>query len=87
MKNEFRNWMIQDDGIAEYIAFQYALSIDKISEHYNEQTGDNIDIYRETDLNKLREIAYEYGPNGKYSDFSSFGNGMIRNAINSYIRF
>ena len=31
--------MIQDDGIAEYIAFQYALSIDKISEHYNEQTG------------------------------------------------
>ena len=87
MRDEFRNWMIQEDGIAEYIAYQYVTAIDKISEHYNEQTGANLDIYKETDLKKLKEIANEYGPNGKYADFSSFGNGMLRNAIKAYIEF
>lgn len=87
MRDEFRNWMIQEDGIAEYIAYQYVTAIDKISEHYNEQTGANLDIYKETDLKKLKEIANEYSPNGKYADFSSFGNGMLRNAIKAYIEF
>lgn len=87
MQDEFRNWMIQNDRMAEYIAYQYALSIDRISEHYYEQTGEPIDIYKETNLEKLRKISFEYGLNGKFADFGDFGNGIIRNAIDSYIRF
>lgn len=87
MKNKFEKWMKDVENKSENTSYQYVRSIDKISEHYSEITGENLDIYREIDLDLLKNISNEYGLDGKYSDFGNYGNGTIRNAIAAYIRF
>ena len=67
--------------------YQYTLSIDKISKHYSKNIDKNLDIYNETDLDTLKNIAKYYDLDGKYSDFGNQGNGTVRNALATYIRF
>lgn len=87
MKNKFEEWMKDVEKKLPSTAYNYARSIDKISKHYSENTGRYLDIYNETDLDLLKNIAKEYGLEGKYSDFGNYGNGTVRNAIATYIRF
>ena len=87
MKNKFEKWMRDVENKSQNTAYQYARSIDKISEHYSKSTGENLDIYNESDLILLGDIESQYGIGGKYYEFGNYGNGTIRNAIATYIRF
>lgn len=87
MKKEFENWMVRKENKAPSTAYQYVLSIDKISKHYSDATKLEIDLYKENDLNSLTKIAANYFRGGKFSNFGDYGNGTIRNAIATYIRF
>ncbi|NMB26825.1 MAG: DUF1016 domain-containing protein [Tissierellia bacterium] len=87
MKNKFEKWMRDVENKSPNTAYQYARSIDRISEHYCENTGKSLDIYTESNLALLKNLEYEYGLSGRYCDFGNYGNGTIRNAIATYIRF
>ena len=87
MRREFENWMIRRDGKSQNTAYQYAISIDKISKHYSEKTNESINIYQIKDILLLESIVKDYSKTGKYSDFGNFGNGTIRNAIVAYLRY
>ena len=87
MKTEFTNWMVRFENKSQNTAYQYAQSIDKISRHHSEMTKEYYDLYTSTDLLKIKGIAVEYGIGGKYSDFGNYGNGTVRNAIATYVRF
>jgi len=87
MRKEFENWMILREGKSHNTAYQYAVSIDKVSKHYAEKTGKIIDLYRERNITLLKEISNMYGKQGIFSEFGNYGNGTIRNAIATYVRF
>ncbi len=87
MKNKFEKWMKETENKLPSTAYQYALSINKISKHYSKNMDKNLDIYDETDLYLLKNIAKYYDLDGKYSDFGNQGNGTVRNALATYIRF
>jgi len=87
MNTEFQNWMIRKEGKSSSTAYQYALSIDKIIKHYYEKTNKQIDLYNSMDLLQIKGIAAEYSRGGKFSDFGDYGNGTIRNAIVTYVRY
>ncbi|WP_319574998.1 hypothetical protein [uncultured Desulfobacter sp.] len=87
MKQQFDSWMKVKEGKKPNTAYAYANSIDKISQHYSEQTGNKLNIYRENDINIIKKISYEYSTRGSYADFGNKGNGTIRNAIATYVRF
>ena len=87
MKTEFTNWMVRFENKSQNTAYQYAQSIDKISRYHSEMTKEYYDLYTSTDLLKIKGIAVEYGIGGKYSDFGNYGNGTVRNAIATYVRF
>ena len=87
MKTEFTNWMVRFENKSQNTAYQYAQSIDKISRHHSEVTKEYYDLYNSSDLLIIKGIAAEYGFGGKYSDFGNYGNGTVRNAIATYVRF
>lgn len=75
------------EGKKPNTAYAYANSINRISQHYSEQTNNKINIYREKDINLIRKISSEYTTSGKYAEFGNKGRGTIRNAIAAYVRF
>jgi hypothetical protein len=87
MKDNFECWMKKKEAKTENTIYAYAYSIDKISRHYSENTGRNIDIYRENDINLLENISSDYASGGKFAQYGNGGNGTIRNAIATYLRF
>lgn len=54
MKTEFKNWMINMERKSKNTAYKYVLSIDKISTHYYQQTGNYIDVYKETNVTLIK---------------------------------
>lgn len=68
-------------------SYAYASSIEKISRHYSLETGRNVDIYKEKDIGLIEDIAQNYGKSGKFFQFGNKGNGTIRCAIATYVRF
>lgn len=87
MKQQFDSWMRIKEGKKQNTAYAYANSIENISQHYSEQTRNKINIYLEKDINLVKKISYEYGTSGRYAEFGNKGNGTIRNAIATYVRF
>ncbi len=87
MKSKFEKWMKEVENKLPSTAYNYTLSIDKISKHYSENTDKYLDIYNETNLDLLRNVSKDYSLDGKYFDFGNYGNGTIRNAMATYIRF
>lgn len=83
----FQKWLKSFENKADQTAYSYTKSIAKISKHYSEQIGKNVDLYSLTDLGKLKDIAEKYGKLGKYSKFGELGNGTNRAAINALCRF
>jgi hypothetical protein len=86
-RNEFENWMIRHEEKSQNTAYQYKMSIDKVSQHYSQLNDQRLDLYQTTDISIIKDIAKEYGIGGKYSDFGDTGHGTIRNAIATYARF
>lgn len=87
MREIFEKWMRVKEGKKTNTAYQYAASIAKISNHYSQNTGKKVDIYRENDLSVIQKISECYSVGGRYSEFGNMGNGTIRNAIATYFRF
>ena len=84
MKSKFEKWMKEVENKLPSTAYNYTLSIDKISKHYSENTDKYLDIYNETNLDLLRNVSKDYSLDGKYFDFGNYGNGTIRNATAIY---
>lgn len=87
MRKEFERWMIKQERKKQNTAYQYAQSIDKVSNHYSTHTQQNIDLYRVLDTELLKKIKDDYSLHGKFSDFGNKGNGTIRNAVATYYRY
>lgn len=87
MKKEFERWMIKQERKKPNTAYQYALAIDKVSNHYSTQTHQNTDLYRILDTDILKQIKDDYSLNGRFRDYGSKGNGTIRNAVSTYYRY
>lgn len=87
MKREFERWMVKQERKKPNTAYQYAQSIDKVSNHYSTHSQQNIDLYRVIDTDTLRKIKDDYSLHGKFSDFGGKGNGTIRNAVATYYRY
>ena len=87
MRTQFENWMKSYEKKKQNTAYAYANSIDKISQHYFKQTGQKIDIYSLKEIKQIRDISGDYSTSGRFNKFGYEGNGTIRNAIATYLRF
>ena len=87
MREKFEFWMKTKEGKKQNTAYAYANSIDKISRHYSKNTKNNIDIYREKNFSIIEKISADYSIRGRFAQFGNEGNGTIRNAIATYVRF
>jgi len=85
MRNDFEKWMSNKYEITTIAS--YASAINRISQHYSGQTGQNIDIYRIRNIALINRICTEYNIGGVYQDFGNKGNGTNRAAISAYVRF
>jgi len=86
MQEQFKQWLKQT-GKTEATAYNYANAINKISEHYSQNTYKNSDIYAIQDINKLNEIQNDYKTNGKFSEFGKKNNGLYTASLNRYVEF
>ena len=87
MRNKFEEWMKKRERKKPNTAYQYAVSIDKISRHYSDSTNKSIDLYKISDQEVLRPICADYALGGRFASFGNSGNGTIRNAIATYLRY
>lgn len=87
MREKFESWMKTKEGKKPNTSYAYANSIEKISRHYSQSTRQSLDIYREKNINLIEKISQDYGIGGRFSQFGNGGNGTIRNAIATYVRF
>lgn len=85
MIQEFKTWLIKrgNSGAAQ----SYPGAINRLSTHYSENTGENIDIYSLRDIDVVNEIARKYRQDGIYGNYGYEGNGLYRNAIARYSEF
>jgi len=85
MIQEFKNWLIKKgtSGAAQ----SYPGAINRISRHYSENTGENINIYSLRDVDAVDKIARKYRKDGIYSNYGQEGKGTNRNAIARYSEF
>ncbi len=87
MKEQFRKWMIGVENKKASTANSYVYAINRISSDYARNERNSIDIYKCFDTEILKTIRDLYSITGKYKDFGSIGNGTVRNAIATYVRF
>lgn len=87
MRSKFENWMKLHERKKPNTAYQYAVSIDKVSRHYSDNLGEYVNLFSISDIAKLRQIHAAYSKGGRFSNFGDKGNGTIRNAIATYIRY
>lgn len=81
----FKNWLLRRGN--KGAANSYPKAIHQISEHYSTQTGEQIEIYKMTDQNKISEIARAYSQTGRFSKFGYEQHGRFRAAIGRYSDF
>lgn len=87
MLEKFRSWLITEENKKPNTANAYALSIEKISEHYSMHKGIPTDIYSLNELEILQDLIALYDFEGKYEAFGEYGNATYRNALKAYERF
>jgi len=85
MIQAFKSWLIQrgNDGAAK----SYPGAINRLSVHYSENTGENVNIYALKDVDLVNEIARKYRQDGIYCAYGYEGNGLYRSAIARYSEF
>jgi len=87
MKYKFESWMKTKENKKQSTAYAYANSIDKISRHYSQHSENKIDIYRVKDIRVIERISSDYAIGGRFPMYGQEGNGTIRNAIATLLRF
>ena len=87
MKKKFYNWMQQIEGKAENTAHSYMNAINALSKHYSQNNGSEVHIYGIDDIGLLTDISNDYSTTGRFAKFGFGGNGTMRNAIATYVRF
>jgi len=85
METMFKDWLLKRGN--KGAANSYPKAIHLISEHYSTQTGEQIDIYKIKDQNKISELARDYNQTGKFSEFGYEQHGRFRAAIGRYSDF
>jgi hypothetical protein len=85
MIQEFKNWLIGRGNIGA--ANGYPCAINRLSTHYSENIGENVDIYSLRDIDVVNEIARKYRQDGIYSNYGDEGHGLYRCAIAKYSVF
>jgi len=86
MEKLFKEWMLAQ-GLQINTVNAYSNAINRLSEHYSENSGEQIDIYSIKNINTLDPIKSEYNRGGKYEDFGDRNNGLCRAAVNKYALF
>ena len=85
-REQFRQWLIKTGKPGA--ANNYPNAIVHISEHYSEQTGEEISIYDDiSDQKEISRIAGLYKQDGEFSEFGYSYNGLYRNAIARFSEF
>lgn len=87
MRRQFEDWMKSHERKKPNTAYQYAISITKISKHYSRMTNSDVEIYNLDNPRQIEPIVNDYSQGGRFSAFGREGNGTIRNAIATYLRF
>lgn len=85
MEAMFKNWLLKRGN--KGAANSYPKAISQISDHYSAQTGEQIDIYKIKDQNKISELARDYSQTGKFSEFGYEQHGRFRASIGRYSDF
>lgn len=86
MKEKFENWLITEDGKTINTAYSYKNAINKLSKHYSELKGKNVDFYFSDQLT-LKKAETLYSLDGNESKFGGNSKGINRNAIVALNRF
>lgn len=79
--------MQQVEGKTKKTAYSYMNAINGVSNHYSHSSSREINIYEVDDLGLLTDISDDYSTTGRFAKFGFGGNGTIRNAIATYVRF
>lgn len=87
MQKTFQNWLENQEGKTPNTAYAYANAINRISKHYQENEGKNINLYKITSEKELGFFVELYGKNGKYANIGDYGNGTNRSAVVAYHKF
>src|SRR5258707_5853258 len=80
----FRDWLIAKDHNS---VTPYVYAINRVSNHYSENSGIPVDLYGITELDTLKGIADKYRQNGIYSEFGFKNAGLHRAAVLKYLEF
>ncbi len=87
MRRHFEDWMVRVEMKSKNTVYQYASSIEKISQHYSKKSNELTNIYSISDAEKVEYISNYYKKDGKFSSFGDRGNGTVRNSIATYLRY
>jgi len=87
IQEEFQEWMKEKEKKATGVIAQYSAAINKISQHYSQETDNITDIYKIKEIQILRNICTEYERHGRYEIFGDKKHGLYRAALKAYVRF
>ena len=87
MEQQFKNWLIQRGYSETGAATSYSKAINQISEHYSQNSGQELNIYAITNQETISQIAHDYSQAGRFSDFGYKQHGRYRAAISRYSEF
>ncbi|UAB71952.1 DUF91 domain-containing protein [Vibrio sp. SCSIO 43132] len=85
MKEEFKHWLTESGKALDFPA--YSDSINRLSNHYSNQTGEEFDIYELEDCRELNKLRRLYAKKGKFSEIGDEKNGSVRTALSYYTKF
>jgi hypothetical protein len=60
MRKDFEKWMKRVEHKKQAVVVNYANAINRISQHYSNETGKNINIYQIDNISLLKSICKEY---------------------------
>ena len=86
-KEDFKEWMLEEDDKTANTVNNYVYAVDKISLHYSKETGQDVDFYKLNDVALIQKIAKDYSIDGRFSEFGYENHGANRNAIAAFSRF
>ena len=87
ISERFNNWLVKNENKTSHTGYSYSNAINRISEHYSNETKEKVDLYTITDLEKLEVIKEHYNSKGKFSEFGKIHHGLYIAAIKALYRF
>ncbi len=87
MEQQFRAWLISRGYAENGAATSYPSAIHQISEHYSNNTENEIGIYAVNDQSIISQIAHDYSQGGRFAEFGYRQHSRYRAAISRYSEF